>query len=198
MITDEFGWERQKGNPNQVQICSAKGYFGPRSSVHGSIPCARLMQPRRSRSWAGGGSLTRPTDRETAFCNGSAGSAHVCCRTNPDRSGGACGEPYCRHRRPHDRCRSRGVVGGPLRSSSMLAIFSVTFQIECIPPKPAARVSTRKGISSNSCLRVVVGGWGRSYPAKLHPKHVCQMCANSARVGQIHLRITEASAFTIY
>ena len=29
-----------------------------------------------------------------AFCNGSAGSAHVCCRTNPDRSGGACGEPY--------------------------------------------------------------------------------------------------------
>jgi hypothetical protein len=29
MITDELGWERQKGNPNQVQICSAKD-----TSVH--------------------------------------------------------------------------------------------------------------------------------------------------------------------
>jgi len=32
----------------------------------------------------------------------------------------------------------------------------------------------------------------------VHPKHVCQMCANSAKVGQIRLCTTEASAFTIH
>jgi len=37
-----------------------------------------------------------------------------------------------------------------------------------------------------------------SYPAKLHPKHVCQMCANPAKFGEIRLCITKASALTIY
>jgi non-heme chloroperoxidase len=34
-------------------------------------------------------------------------------------------------------------------------------------------------------------------PTKLHPKHVCQMCANSAKASYIRLCITEAATFTI-